>query len=369
MYQEDKNGFVTIPDNPISKSGVFDYLGSQISSELEPDKIYKVWRPEEELNNPETIDSFKLIAWIPHHEMLGDDFTPAEEVGVQGVTGENVYFKKGTLYSNLKLLGKDLKERIKKGLKELSLGYRCRWDITSGVTPNGEQYDVIQRDIRGNHLASVAEGRCGSDVRVAMDSITINLQNEEKQSMDLSELIECVKTLTQKVEAVEGIAQDMKAKAKDKKDEKEDDKAEDEKDDEDSAEDEKDDEEDDKNKKDDKAEDKAMKSVMDKFEKLEEKVKSLGAMDSNAVIKEINERNDLAKKVINVIGAFDYNTMNKTQIAEYAIGKLGIACDSAEPVSMLTGFLLAQEKVNYVSDGAQDSAITANIPELKSLGL
>ena len=55
-YTEDENGYITIPKNPISKSGVFQYLGKSISPELEPDKVYNVWRPEEELNNPETIE-------------------------------------------------------------------------------------------------------------------------------------------------------------------------------------------------------------------------------------------------------------------------------------------------------------------------
>ena len=190
-YTEDKNGYITIPKNPISKSGVFQYLGKNISPELEPEKIYNVWRPEEELNNPETIESFRLTPWIPEHVMLGDGFTPAEVVGVQGVTGESIEFMGGTLYSKLKLFGDDLKKLIKAGLKELSCGFRCQWVIQSG-TFNGQQYDVIQKQIRGNHLASVESARMGSDVRVAMDravfaldSIDINLK-PDGENMPLS---------------------------------------------------------------------------------------------------------------------------------------------------------------------------------------
>ena len=93
-YTEDENGYITIHKNPISKAGVFQYLGKSISPDLEPEKVYNVWRPEEELNNPETIESFRLTPWIPEHVMLGKGagFKPAEVVGVQGVTGETVEF-------------------------------------------------------------------------------------------------------------------------------------------------------------------------------------------------------------------------------------------------------------------------------------
>lgn len=207
-YTEDENGYITIPNNPISKSGVFQYLGSSISPELVPDQIYNVWRPEEELNNPDTIESFRLTPWIPEHVMLGEGFTPAEDVGVQGVTGETVEFSNGTLYSKLKLFGEDLKKLIRAGLKELSCGFRCAWEIKSGVTPQGQAYDVIQRQIRGNHLASVESARMGSDVRVAMDravfaldSLDIN-QNPNGETMTLEEALAKIAELEAKLAAM-----------------------------------------------------------------------------------------------------------------------------------------------------------------------
>lgn len=75
----DINGWAEIKGNPISKVGVFPYLGSQIDKSLIPDKIYQVYRPMEELNNPETINSFKLVPWTDEHEMLGKGMTPAEK--------------------------------------------------------------------------------------------------------------------------------------------------------------------------------------------------------------------------------------------------------------------------------------------------
>ena len=43
----DANGFITIDANPISRAGVFEYLGSSIDPQAEPNKLYKVYRPAE----------------------------------------------------------------------------------------------------------------------------------------------------------------------------------------------------------------------------------------------------------------------------------------------------------------------------------
>ncbi len=221
MYETDENGFILIKDNPISKSGVFPYLGKNISPDLEPEKVYMVYRPESELNNPETIESFKLAPWIPFHEMLGDKYTNAEEVGVQGVTGEDVYFKDGTLFSNLKLFGNNLKTAIKNGLKELSCGFGCTWQVVSGTTPDGQHYDAIQKRIRGNHLASVPNGRMGKEVAVAMDRATFALDNlninygddmndEQVKDAIAAALAPVTEQISSLSTAMDGIAKDMK---------------------------------------------------------------------------------------------------------------------------------------------------------------
>lgn len=54
--------------------------------------------------------------------------------------------------------------------REVSCGYLCRLDMTPGVTPSGERYDAIQRDIRYNHVALVPKGRAGSEVSLRLDS-------------------------------------------------------------------------------------------------------------------------------------------------------------------------------------------------------
>lgn len=168
----DINGWYEIKDNPISKEGVYQYLGSQIGAD-EPGRIYNVYRPAEELSSQETIDSFKLLPWIDDHAMLGAGYMPAERKGIHGVIGEDVYFKSPYLYGNIKVMSDTLAGKIDGGKIELSPGYRCQYEKRTGVF-DGQRYEYVQRNIRGNHLALVNQGRTGPDVSV-MDDFHVTL--------------------------------------------------------------------------------------------------------------------------------------------------------------------------------------------------
>ena len=190
MRKVDKEeGWFEVEDNPISKAGVFQYLGSNISPDLIPDKLYNVYRPAEELAKAETIESFKLKPWIITHKMLGDAFDPDDDAEIEGFIGEKIYFKEGILYANIKAVSKRLRDFIKSGIKELSCGYQCTWNIEQGVTSGGESYDVVQRDIIGNHLALVDSGRMGPDVAVMDRNVNyFNFAVDSKKGKDMNDL-------------------------------------------------------------------------------------------------------------------------------------------------------------------------------------
>lgn len=189
----DVNGFMEVKANPLSRVGVFEYRGSSIKGAPDPNKVYKVYRPAEELSSEECINSFKLIPWVDDHEMLGkssDGLTPAEQKGVHGVIGEEVFFDGEYLRGNLKVFSEGLHDTINDGKNELSCGYRCGYTEQSGLF-NGEYYDYIQHTIRGNHLATVDEGRMGPEVAVmdhkfTFDSkdLTMNDKTNGDQALD-----------------------------------------------------------------------------------------------------------------------------------------------------------------------------------------
>jgi hypothetical protein len=66
-------------------------------------------------------------------------------------------------------------------LVEVSAGYTCAFDPTPGVTPEGERYDGIQRDITYNHVALLrrGEGRAGPDVKLRIDGAEVRAEHDE----------------------------------------------------------------------------------------------------------------------------------------------------------------------------------------------
>lgn len=354
---EDINGWIEIKDNPISKVGVFEYSGKQIdpdgSSGLNPNGVYKVYRPEEELSNLECIESFKLVPWIDEHVMLGkskENLTPAEKKGIEGVVGEQVYYKNGYLYGNLKIFSENMEDLINKGKKELSIGYRCKYDIVSGVF-NGEEYHVIQRNLRGNHLATVKEGRSGPDIsvqdhfkftfdaRLEMtegEKVSDNEMNKTKDEDQAQGLEGLLKKLIGMLEAKAG-AGDSDVKKEEVKDEEFTKKEETAKDEESVKKEEAKDEDVTK-----KEEEKKSDAMDSKIKELQSQVSELEK--NNISLKDISKRNDLARQLSYEIGVFDCSDKSLGEVASYGVKKLGINCKPGHEFSALEGYFVAAKK-------------------------
>ena len=326
---DDYNGFVSVEKRPISKVGVFDYLGSSIGAD-DPNKIYRVYRSADELSNKETIDSFKLVPLIDDHEMLGTDGTPAEKKGVQGTTGEDIYFDDDTLFGNLKVYSDALKTLIDGGKKDLSLGYRCEYEFKDGVF-NGEKYDAIQTNLRGNHVALVDNGRMGKEVSVC-DSAIITFDNSdvikigEKPKMDeelkkiLSELTAKVDALSEKIK-VEEVVEDAEEVVEDTKEAEDKEVVEDTKEAE-------------------------GKEVADMEE--EKKAVAQDAMDAKIALKEeFKSRDRLASEISKVVGSFDHLDMDFKEVVAYGLDKIDIKADKGQELATLKGYLAASSKVSH----------------------
>ena len=172
----DSNSFWEIKHNPISKVGVFPYMGRSISNECEPDKVYYVYRSADTLSQSVPTWDNPPKPFINDHEMLGEGFSKIDDRPVQGVI-HNPVFENDTLYADISVYSESLKKKIEDGKKELSLGYFCKYRKEKGVY-KGQAYDYVQEDMVGNHIALVDNGRCGSDVKVfdskcTMDSLDI----------------------------------------------------------------------------------------------------------------------------------------------------------------------------------------------------
>lgn len=331
---DDVNGFTEIRGNPLSKVGVFPYSGRSIPDAPEPDRAYMVYRPPEELADPECINSFKLLPWIDNHVMLGseeDGLMPAEKKGVQGVIGEEVYFEGETLFGNLKVFSQSLANLIEAGKRELSCGYRCVYEWTSGVF-NGQAYEVIQRRIRGNHLALVESGRMGPDVAVldgsaldhfvfTLDSKEIAMAEEKKDGeaggMTLEDAIKAIEGLMPAIKMLQDAAAGKAADPEPTPDPVEDPAATD-------AGPEKKDEPKDEPKADPEKKDGSGMDAAPTFKKF---------------VAQIAARDRIAEQLSWHVGAFDHAEMSAEDVASYGIKKLKLSSPKGQESAVLAGYL------------------------------
>ena len=156
----------------ISKANVCPYIGAEIPDwekiGLDPDRTYKLYRDPSELQKAaKTFDNLPLLSRhvpvnaLEHHPEL-----------VVGSTGTDSEFTDPYLKNSIVVWARDAIDDVENELKkELSSAYRYDADMTPGHTPEGEAYDGVMRNIVGNHVALVKEGRAGSDVVVGDSSI------------------------------------------------------------------------------------------------------------------------------------------------------------------------------------------------------
>lgn len=322
----DLNSFFLVKDNPISREGVFPYSGGQIGAE-DTNRIYQVYRPADELANAETLASFQLMPIIDDHTMLGEGFTPAEDVGVHGVIGENVQVTDGVMTANLKIFSSALAEKIKNGKTELSCGYRCVYDFTPGEW-NGQKYDVVQRQIRGNHLALVKEGRMGPSVAV-LDQMVFTVDAKEQEPA-MEKIEEMLAAIMARLEALEAAAADEGAAAGENGEAMTDEeKAA--KDAEEAAASEKEpakDEDEPATADPEPAKDedpaKAMDAVSKRLDALDEKLSRVVVLDEAAVVKTLARKSSLAERLAVHVGTFDHSSMTFDAVVKYGVEKLGL---------------------------------------------
>lgn len=156
----DENGYLVIKDNKIAKAGVFDYLGREISDELQDREIYKVCRPWAELEK--TAKDFEGMPVKLGHEWVEPE---KRDLKVGAISGE-VRLEEPYLIADIKIYDKDAIEAITgRNIVELSPGYTAKYAAESGEYA-GEQYDFMQQDIKYNHLAIVENGRSGKEVKI-----------------------------------------------------------------------------------------------------------------------------------------------------------------------------------------------------------
>lgn len=126
-------------------------------------------RSPEEVSSPESLASFGLKPHTIDHppEFLHSKNTRAYQTGS---TDSTVFYQQGFVNVAINVIDSEAIEEIQSGRRaELSAGYTCELDFSPGMW-RGQKYDAIQRNIRGNHVSSVARGRAGPNVKMHVDT-------------------------------------------------------------------------------------------------------------------------------------------------------------------------------------------------------
>ena len=173
---ETGEGFLICRNVPIARTGEQDYLGTEIG--LKTNEIVKVYRPEEEVFSEAAMASFEGKSVTNNHppEQVDPENVKLYEMGhaqnVRRGTGEFKDF----LVADLHIHDAELIDAIKAGKRQISCGYECEY-----VERDGQ---IVQTNIRGNHVAVVDEGRAGVKASIMDNSIKKSAEKaERKQKM------------------------------------------------------------------------------------------------------------------------------------------------------------------------------------------
>ncbi len=166
-------GYMVAPGK-LARTGVQTYRAYELGLDadgMDPMKIIRLHRPPEEVFSPASMASFEskpITVDHPPVAVTADNWAELAKGEVRDV-GQSGELMTGTLL----IKSRDAIEALQDGKAQLSNGYTFELDMTPGTTADGRDYDGVQRNIRGNHVALVDAARCGSACRIADSQLNL----------------------------------------------------------------------------------------------------------------------------------------------------------------------------------------------------
>ncbi len=161
----------------LTRAGIFTYRDANGNTVRELRKPSEVFRGD-------SIATLSLAPLCNDHPPVRVDSTNAKTYSV-GTVGNDLEKDGDYLRGSVMITDQTTIDQIEKEDKqELSCGYTCEVDPTPGIY-NGEHYDAQQKNIVYNHLALVAVGRAGPEVKLRLDSAA--MVDEPKGNLSMTE--------------------------------------------------------------------------------------------------------------------------------------------------------------------------------------
>jgi len=195
---ETPEGYLLALGVPIGRTGEMEYGHGETPLEPGSDGVVRISREAEELFKPETIASFEGKPFTIRHP---NEFVNSKNwKDLAKGTIKNVRRKGDDLVADIQITDDFAISLVKNGMRQLSCGYEAEYIQTGKGTG-------LQKNIVGNHLALVEEGRAG-------DAYAIN---DEKGVFRMNKKVaDMMKSLFGKT-VDEAVAAEEKAAAKAKK--------------------------------------------------------------------------------------------------------------------------------------------------------
>jgi len=235
-------GYLRVPA-VFARTGIHLYRAGQIGLTDRPaTDVVKVYRSPEQVFAADAMASFGLKPVTNNHPGAGlIDAATAGQFSV-GMSLDDVHQDGDLLCGTLVITDGKAVSAIEGGKVQLSGGYEAKYDHTPGTTPGGEQYDAMQLEITGNHIALVDKGRCGPVCSVADSgacgdcdkcpnkpgkggTVKVKIKNvdhemDETAGQAVAVLVTDIASLEQRVSDAEGKMSEAEQKAKDAEEEK-----------------------------------------------------------------------------------------------------------------------------------------------------
>lgn len=174
---ETPEGYLICKAVPIARTGVQDYRGIEFGAPS-AQQIYHVKRPEAEVFSVAALASFEgkpVVNEHPSEDVTSDNYARYTKGVCRDVRrGDGALSE--CMVADLIIYDKQLIQAIKNGKRDISCGYNCLW------VPSGDQ-GYIQKEIRGNHVAVVSQGRAGHKVSIRDSKKNGGKKMEKKQGL------------------------------------------------------------------------------------------------------------------------------------------------------------------------------------------
>ena len=162
-------GFLVAPC-VIARTGVQVYLAKELNlgtdSGIDPNTQVRLHRPAEEVFHPDSVKSFDGVPVSVNHPP-GNKITAANWKDRAVGDMDDVVPENPLLAGKITVRDAGAVGDVTSGKKYLSAGYSFDLDPTPGTTADGQAYDGIMRNIRGNHIAIVDVPRGGPSCKIA----------------------------------------------------------------------------------------------------------------------------------------------------------------------------------------------------------